>query len=160
VTVLYHHRTQGRGAEGVHIAGIVQALRAAGHNVLLLSPPGVDPLATQGTYLYGSRSGIAGRLWRYISKTAPQIAFELVELAYNFYLLPRLLRLLRSAAVDVVYERYAFFLWATAWLCRRRGIPLILEVNEVVGLKRARAPPPPLSPSLPRARGLRRACAA
>ena len=47
--ILYHHRTQGRGAEGVHIASIVGALSAMGHQVTVLGPPGVDALATAGS---------------------------------------------------------------------------------------------------------------
>ena len=42
--ILYHHRTQGRGAEGHHIASIVRELEAMGHEVTVLSPRGVDPL--------------------------------------------------------------------------------------------------------------------
>ena len=42
--VLYHHRTQGRGAEGLHVASIVRALQAQGHQVTVVSPPGIDPL--------------------------------------------------------------------------------------------------------------------
>ena len=42
--ILYHHRTQGRGAEGLHIRSIVGAARrrTRGHGP---SPPGIDPLA-------------------------------------------------------------------------------------------------------------------
>jgi len=46
--ILYHHRTQGRGAEGLHIASIVRSLRSFGHEVKVLGPPGVDALATAG----------------------------------------------------------------------------------------------------------------
>ena len=36
LNILYHHRTQGRGAEGVHITSIVRALQAMGHSVTVL----------------------------------------------------------------------------------------------------------------------------
>src|SRR5438046_2240682 len=43
---VYHHRTAGRGGEGVHITSVVRGLLAAGHEGELISPPGVDPLRT------------------------------------------------------------------------------------------------------------------
>ncbi len=138
MNILYHHRTQGHGAEGVHITGIVRGFEARGHRVALLSPPGVDPLKTAGAYLYGRKASPLGRLWKSVSRHSPQIFFELLELGYNLFHGRRLARLLAAEKVDFIYERYAFFLWATAALARRRGIPLILEVNEISGLKRAR----------------------
>ena len=41
--ILYHFRVRGTGAEGVHIAGIVNGFRAMGHTVCLLSPTNADP---------------------------------------------------------------------------------------------------------------------
>ena len=45
MNILYHHRTQGKGGEGVHIRGVINGLRKLGHNVLIISPPGVDPFS-------------------------------------------------------------------------------------------------------------------
>ena len=39
--ILYHHRTQGKGVEGVHIRGMIRAFRDRGWQVDLLGPPGV-----------------------------------------------------------------------------------------------------------------------
>lgn len=138
MNILYHHRTQGHGAEGVHIMGIVQGLERAGHRVQLLSPPGVDPTRSAGGYLYGKRKGFIGRLWKWASSAAPQVLFELMELGYNLFHAFRLRRILSAEKFDLVFERYAFFLFATAWLARRAGIPFILEVNEIAGIRRAR----------------------
>ena len=44
--VLYHHRTQGKAVEGVHIRGVTDALRAEGIAVDVMSLPGADPYAT------------------------------------------------------------------------------------------------------------------
>lgn len=137
-TILYHHRTQGRGAEGVHITGIVRGLRRSGCHVEMLSPPGVDPFRTAGAYLYGETRGPLGRLWTWISARAPQALFELLELGYNVARKAALERALAAARPAMIYERYAFFLWITAALSRRRGVPLVLEVNEISGLPRAR----------------------
>ena len=44
--VLYHHRTQGKAVEGVHIRGVSDALRAEGVAVDIISVPGADPYAS------------------------------------------------------------------------------------------------------------------
>ena len=44
--VLYHHRTQGKAVEGVHIRGITDALRADGVHVDIISLPGADPYSS------------------------------------------------------------------------------------------------------------------
>ena len=48
MNILYHFRTQGTGAEGVHISGIASALEKLGHQVHFSSPTGVDPRLTAG----------------------------------------------------------------------------------------------------------------
>lgn len=138
MNILYHHRTQGHGAEGVHITGIVRGFERAGHRVVLCSPPGVDPFKTAGSYLYSRKKSLISRLWKLISRYSPQLVFEFIELAYNFTWGRRMRALLAREKVDFVYERYAFFLWITASLAKKRGLPFIVEVNEISGIKRAR----------------------
>jgi glycosyltransferase involved in cell wall biosynthesis len=138
---IYNHRTQGRGAEGHHIVSLINALTANGHEVTIVSPPGVDPLKTAGTVPvdkgYARAQGIQ-RLWRWISRRCPQFLFEACELLYNVYLFFRLIPFLGRQRADVYYERYAFFLFLGVLLAKRRGLPVLLEVNEVVGIQRAR----------------------
>ena len=142
MNVLYHHRTQGRGAEGVHITSVVRVLEGRGHSVAILSPPGVNPRTEAGSYLYDKASskggGAIGWVWRLLSRHSPQIVFELAELCYNFWDLPRLVYYARTTPIDLVYERYAFFLWAGAFFSRWKRLPLVLEINEVCGIQRAR----------------------
>ncbi len=140
--ILVHHRTQGRGAEGVHLASMVRQLRQLGHRVDVLSPPGVDPLTTAGAAPVDKSARVRTRgvrtLWKWISRHLPGVLFELGEIAYN---LPAAVRLSRAleAGYDLVYERYAFYLVAGAWVAGRRGIPFVLEANELSGLaERAR----------------------
>ena len=45
MNILFHHRTRGKGAEGVHIRGVVKGLRQLGHRVAILSLPGAEPEA-------------------------------------------------------------------------------------------------------------------
>ena len=140
--VLYHHRTQGRGAEGVHIASVVRALRTMGHDVTVLGPPGVDALATAGAAPVDKsavRTRGANSLWKLISRHAPGWMFEVAEIGYNVIAWWRLRRAWRQGEYDLIYERYAFYLVAGARFAVRRGVPFVLEANEVNGLdERAR----------------------
>jgi len=138
---VYHHRTSGRGGEGVHIGGVVRALRAAGHHVDVVSPPGIDPLrGAVAVPLDKGAVDISGivRLWKWISCFFPQALFEVAELLYNVYAAIRLVPLLCRRRETVYYERYAFFLCAGVWLAKWFGKPIILEVNEAAGMPRAR----------------------
>jgi len=137
MNIVYLHRTQGKGAEGVHVREIVRAWRHMGHEVTVVSPPGVDPMtsAVQKSLKVGGRPHVLQGLARHL----PQICFELLEIGYNFYMVPTIRKALSSpASVDLLYERYAFFGWVGSWLACRRGIPVVLEVNEISGIKRLR----------------------
>jgi glycosyltransferase involved in cell wall biosynthesis len=134
VNILYHHRTRGRHVEGVHIRGIVHALRELGHNVSVMSFPGADPERevpeTAGT-------GGRGRLAGFVTKL-PGVVFEVFELLYNLVTLVRMTRAWRDHPPKLIYERYSLFLFATVWLARRRGIPLVLEINDSALVDRVR----------------------
>lgn len=132
--ILYHHRTRGRQVEGVHIRGIVNALRKLGHTVRVLSFPGADPEREPQAGSGGGRGGLGSWLAR-----APGVLFELLELGYNLVTLYRVGRELRARKPDFIYERYALFLCATVWLARRRGIPVILEINDSALVPRVRS---------------------
>lgn len=139
--ILYHHRTQGKGAEGNHIVSVVTALRELGHDVRTSSPWGVDPFSQDTTPVDKVRTEITGirRMWRFVSRHFPNWLFELAEIAYNVPAYLKVSRALRDEPYDLVYERYAFFLVAGAFAARRRGVPFLLEVNEVSGVpERAR----------------------
>lgn len=140
MNILYHFRTQGRGAEGVHIAGIARAFEGLGHRVDFSSPTGVDPRRTRGSDPFAGGRGTS-RLWAWTARHCPDLVFELLEVAYNLASLIRNSRLLRQRCYSLIYERHAFFLCATAWLARRRRIALVVEVNELVGDERVRRQP-------------------
>jgi glycosyltransferase involved in cell wall biosynthesis len=140
--ILYHHRTQGRGAEGLHIASIVHALREQGHEVTVLSPPGVDPFDPASSVPVDKASvrtrGLQS-IWKAVSRHLPNALFELLEIAYNVPAWLRLGRELRGKHYDLVYERYTFYLLAGAFQAYRNRIPFVLEANEVSGIaQRAR----------------------
>ncbi len=131
----------GRSSQAMHIRGLVEALEAAGHEVVIVSPPGVDPLKAAGVMPFLRKEDRAQgfqRIWKYISRECPQFAFEVFELLYNlllpFRLLPALLR--RKDAVH--YERHAYFMFMGVLLTKCLGRKVVLEVNELAGFKRAR----------------------
>ena len=133
--VLYHHRTQGKAVEGVHIRGITDALRAEGVAVDVISLPGADP--------YGSPTAMSptrqARPWMKLVTGLPEPLFELAELAYNLVAGWRVRGWLRrNRDVDFIYERYSLFMYATVWLARRYGVPVILEVNDSALVERVR----------------------
>ncbi|WP_036113538.1 MULTISPECIES: glycosyltransferase family 4 protein [Luteibacter] len=133
MNILYHHRTRGRHVEGVHIRGIVQALRELGHDVSVMSFPGADPEREVEDASPGKRGRIATLVTR-----LPGVVFEMFELLYNVVTWFRMARAWRKAPPALIYERYSLFLFATVWLARRRGIPLLLEINDSALVDRVR----------------------
>ena len=138
---IYNHRTMGRSSQAMHIRSLVEALKADGHEVNVLSPPGVDPLKAAGMMPFlrkGDRADGLQRIWKYISCECPQFAFEVFELLYNLFLPFRLLPILWRQPDAVLYERHAYFMFMGVLLGKWLRRPVVLEVNELAGFKRAR----------------------
>ncbi|HWL64120.1 MAG TPA: glycosyltransferase [Steroidobacteraceae bacterium] len=136
--ILYHHRTQGRGAEGNHIVSIVTALRGLGHTVDVLSPPGVDPFSAGASVpVDKARTRTRGwaSAWKMVSLYMPNWLFEVGEIIYNVPAFLRLRRALRDGSYDLVFERYAFYLVAGAIAARQAGCRFLLEANEACGIR-------------------------
>ncbi|MGE7136584.1 glycosyltransferase family 4 protein [Luteibacter sp. NPDC031894] len=131
--ILYHHRTRGRHVEGVHIRGIVGALRELGHTVSVMSFPGADPERESADHQAVGRGRLAAVVTR-----LPGMVFEMFELLYNAVTLVRMGRAWRNAPPQLIYERYSLFLFATIWLARKRGVPLVLEINDSALVERVR----------------------
>lgn len=139
--IIYHFRVRGVGAEGVHIAGIVNGFRSLGHEVVLVSPTNADP--TSGNENMKEKAGAEGcsalkPLLHLLADHLPQPFFELMELLYNFVAIPKLWCACSREGVDYIYERCAFFNFSGAIVAQLKGIPLILEVNELSGYERVR----------------------
>ncbi|WNO09042.1 glycosyltransferase family 4 protein [Teredinibacter sp. KSP-S5-2] len=137
--ILYHHRTRGAGAEGVHIMGIVNALRSMGHEVHLLSFPGADPEkpVTPSTPQPKQKKSLLGWLASQ-TKHMPEFVFEFFELAYNMVGGHRLKKLTNAVQPDLIYERYSLFMFIGVWFAKKRGIPIVLEVNDSALVERVR----------------------
>ncbi len=128
--VVIHHRTQGQGVEAVHLLGMVQGFEANGCAVAIVSPPGVTVGAV--AVAHGAPTGDAGglrRLWRMLADHAPELLFELGELAYNVPAFFRIRRALRGTGASFLYERHAFLNVSGAWAARSLGIPYVVEAN-------------------------------
>jgi glycosyltransferase involved in cell wall biosynthesis len=136
---LYHHRTQGRAVEAVHILGIVRGLEKAGYEVEIVGPPGVrvEDRAAEST---GGESVAAKGTspWRQVARRCPQALFELLEIGYNLSAFPRLWWRCRQQRPALIYERYALFNAAGVLAGRLTGTPIILEVNDTVDVERVR----------------------
>ena len=133
--VLYHHRTQGKAVEGVHIRGIADALKAGGVAVDVLSLPGADPYASPKAM---SPTKQATPLMRVVANL-PEPLFELVEVAYNAIVAWRILGYLRKHRdVDFIYERYSLFMFAGLLVARLKGLPFFVEVNDSSEVVRVR----------------------
>ena len=131
----------GRSSQAMHIRSLVEALRADGHEVTILSPPGVDPLRAAGMMPFlrkGDRAEGLQRIWKYVSCKCPQLAFEVLELLYNLFLPFRLFPILWRQPDAVLYERHAYFMFTGVLLGKWLRRPVVLEVNELAGFKRAR----------------------
>jgi glycosyltransferase involved in cell wall biosynthesis len=132
--ILYHHRTLRKGVEGVHIAGVIGGLRALGHEVLEVAlvgeaPAGAGPSSAAEPAAPASGSG--WKRWvRALAELLPNVAFRICELFYNVVCLSRLtLCLLRHRDIAVIYDRYAYFCFATVLAGKLFGIPVISEMN-------------------------------
>jgi len=134
--VLYHHRTQGEEPESIHIESIVNALRELGHEVRIVGPVEIEShgqhgqaTAAPGAAPEPGKPARSASLLPRIKRSVPRAVFELMQVAYNLVAWRRLDRAIREFRPDVIYERYALFGFAGVALARRRGVPLILEVN-------------------------------
>lgn len=125
--ILYHHRTLGDGAEGIHISEMVKAFRHIGHEVLVAGPVG----ELQQTLK--EQRGFLSR----IKKLVPGFVFELLEVAYSFFCFIDLSRKANAFHADFIYDRYITFNAGALWAARYCKIPLVLEVNAPLALERS-----------------------
>jgi len=135
--ILYLHRTQGQGAEGSHIRGMVDGFREHGCTVDIVGPPGVDPYRLSS----GKQERLSrlGKMFHWFADQAPQWCFELVELLYNGVAFIRLARQWRKGGgYSFIYERYSLNSFAGTLFAALKKVPLVLEVNDATIIERSR----------------------
>jgi glycosyltransferase involved in cell wall biosynthesis len=115
----------GNKGASVHVRELTRALRALGHEVLILTPRADgDRPAGFDVPVHEVPPGPGGR--------------EQQRRRYASVLRRRALPLLRDFAPDAIYERYSLFGTAGARLGRDLGVPLLLEVNAPLADEHAR----------------------
>lgn len=117
--ILYHHRTGSKDGQAVHIEELTKALRALGHELLIVGP------GTADKQNFGDESGLITTL----KKRMPKALYELMEFAYAFHAYRRLKRAYEDFQPDVLYERSSLFMPAGRWLKKRYDLPMLMEVN-------------------------------
>jgi glycosyltransferase involved in cell wall biosynthesis len=130
MNILYHHRTLGDGAEGIHIREMVRAFRQLGHEVAVAGPLGEQRPQEAG------RQGLLSSMKKHL----PRQLFELLEISYSLYCLRELDGRIRKTRPDFVYDRYITFNAGALWAARRHNVPYILEVNAPLALERSSEP--------------------
>ncbi len=117
--ILYHHRIRSKDGQYVHVEELIDALRALGHEIILVGPGGM------AEEQFGGESRFIGLLKRFL----PGALYELLEIAYSVADYRRLAAAIKKHKPDVIYERYNLYLPSGIWAKRRFRLPLLLEVN-------------------------------
>jgi len=118
--ILYHHRTRAEDAQGIHVQEMVNAFRELGHEVEIAA------IASEGK---NQASESSESLTSRFAAKFPPLAYELLEILYNFYGFWLLAKKVISFRPHFIYERYSLYTVAGILVSKLFRIPLILEVN-------------------------------
>jgi glycosyltransferase involved in cell wall biosynthesis len=130
--ILYHHRTTGQDAQGIHIREILGAFHALGHSTELVSFADRSHAAPVAEAPQGTISRPAPHRERYALLSRLRslaLIYECAELLYNLWGFWALARAIRHRRPDLLYERYSLFNVSGALASRLWRIPMVLEVN-------------------------------
>ncbi|MFN5229577.1 MAG: glycosyltransferase family 4 protein [Planctomycetota bacterium] len=120
--ILYHHRTRGDGAEGIHIGEMITAFESIGHRVKLVCPwTGKRNLGLDRHQATVTTSGTQ-RGWKLWLK-------QVVEILYNCVSFIRVGLATIVFRPNFIYERYSAYHVGGVFASRLLGTPLVLEVN-------------------------------
>src|SRR5688572_30736134 len=117
--ILYHHRTLADGAEGIHIAAMVEAFSTLGHDVRVVGVPPHENLSTRREVAQAVRQML------------PKAIFECCALALNAPEYLTVARQIRRNRPDLLYKRHARLDISALAAASRAGIPSVLEVNSL-----------------------------
>lgn len=132
MNILYHHRTEGDGAEGIHIREMVRAFRSNGHYVELVS------VTDRGEATGEVKKGRGMPLL--IKKKIPSLVYEMGEIGYNVVGFTILANAVRRRKPNFIYERYSLFNLSAGLVGHRYGVDTVLEVNAPLAVERAAEP--------------------
>ena len=125
--VVYHHRTQGVDAQGIHVHEMCRAFERLGYAVAKVALHATEQVGRD------SRPGLVSRL---VSSLPPAV-YELLELGYNLVGIPRLWRAVGRHRPAFIYERYSLYNVSGVVVSRLTGVPLVLEVNSPLAREKA-----------------------
>ncbi len=131
--IVFHHRTQRKLVEGVHITGVINGLKGLGHEVIEVALVRKDTF--DKSILPRRMEGFKQRMLRIIAKYLPNFLFRLGEVAYNAVSFFKLRKVFGKVKPALFYERYAYFNFAGILAAKLCGIPSILEVNIVTAMQ-------------------------
>jgi len=117
--ILYHHRTQGVDAQGIHVREMCRAFERLGFTVIKISLHADEQVGK------ASRSGFVSLL----AARLPRLAYEMLELGYNLVGVTRLVAAVALHRPRFIYERYCLFNVSGALASKLTGTPLAQEVN-------------------------------
>ena len=121
LTILYHHRTRARDGQSVHIDELIHALRAQGHQVVVVEPKRVE--ATAQT------------LERAL---LPRFLYELAEFGYSLLEFAKLAQAAIKHRPDALYERANLYMLSGLWTAKLFRLPYLLEVNAPLAEERGK----------------------
>ncbi len=124
--ILYHHRIRSKDGQAVHVEELIGALRGLGHEVIIAGPESFARAS------FGHDPKLLGTM----KKLMPKAIYEALEIAYNIPAYRRLYRAWKKEKPDVLYERCNLYLLAGAWLKKRTGIKMLLEINAPLARER------------------------
>ncbi|WP_319574721.1 glycosyltransferase family 4 protein [uncultured Desulfobacter sp.] len=127
--ILYHHRTLGDGAEGIHIKEMVNAFRSIGHDVLVVGPSASENLGNKKSSPFSI-----------LKKIVRGPAYETLEIGYNFYNYYYLSKIVSRFKPDFIYDRYITFNYSCVGFGKKQRIPVFLEVNAPLAYERDHEP--------------------
>ena len=119
--IIYHHRTRGEDAQGIHIQSLQDAWSELGHEVHEVSLGRAQSGKAQPTN--GHKNHSEGR------GTLGSLVYEGLSLGYNVYGLHNLRKAIKAYHPALIYERYCLNLTAGSLAAKKHNIPFVLEVN-------------------------------
>jgi glycosyltransferase involved in cell wall biosynthesis len=125
--IVYHHRTLGDGAEGIHIREMVKAFRELGHEVMVIGPTGETP----------PESSRKARMLERVKRFIPQALYELLEIAYTGHCAWKTALTVGAFRPDFIYDRYITFNAGAILAGKLCRVPVCLEVNAPLAMERS-----------------------
>ena len=124
--IIYHHRTLGDGAEGIHVKEIVNAFEKLHHHVKVVSLVGTNTSSSHKNTSF----------WQGLKRLIPEPLYEFTELGYNLAGYWEMIRNIRNLKPNFIYDRYIAYNLSTVLAARRNSIPVVLEVNAPLAYER------------------------